>query len=361
MTYSLLVLSILVWPFGQLLSVSVPGFPLVLYPLDLLCGALALCLWLSPRSRHLLRRDPLLKPLAIFLLAAVFSLAVNLGAVGRGHLSYSIFYLLRLFIYPAVYFSARLFPSSKIRPYLWLSLLIFSLLGLLQYLFFPDLRFLKLLGFDDHYYRLAGSFYDPNFSGAIFAGLSLSMVALSQWWLAFPSVLLLALTFSRASYLVFFLGLIYLAFVRRRAWLVALVFCLLALVAIAPKPFGEGVNLLRTFSVYSRLESWQTGWTLFWQKPVWGWGYNTLRSITGDRFQIDNSYLYLAATTGVLGLFSFGYLLKQILFLVRPLAPKVFILTLLTHSFFNNTLFYIWIYFAFWLSMSTATKEYKES
>ncbi len=360
MIYLLLILSILVWPFGQLLNFYPPGFPLTLYPLDLLCLVLTFFLWLSPHSRRQSLRDPLFKPLAIFLLIATLSLAVNLSRAVTVGLYPSLFYLLRLFIYPSVYFSAKLFPGKKITPYLWLSLIFFSSLGLLQYLFLPDLRFLKYLGFDDHYYRLIGSFFDPNFSGAILAGVSLVLVSLSQWLLALLPILLLALTFSRASYLVFFLGLIYLIAVRKQWSLLVFIFLLMGLIAIAPKPFGEGVNLFRTFSIYSRLESWQTGLNLLLQKPLLGWGYNTLRSATGARFQIDNSYLYLAATTGLLGLLAFLNLLRQLLAFVRPVPQKLFLLALLAHSLFNNTLLYIWIYFAFWLVLATAVKGYKE-
>jgi len=359
-TYLLLIISILVWPFGQLLNFQLPNVPFTFYPLDLICGLLFISILLSAKNRQAIIRDPLLKPLAIFLLVAVLSLTLNLKSAITGGLSYPIFYLFRLFIYPSVYFAAKISANRKILPYLLLSLLVFASIGLLQYLFFPDMRYLKLLGYDDHLYRLIGSFYDPNFSGAIFAGAALSFLSLGQWFVALPLVLLLALTFSRVSYLIFIFGVIYLLYTKKKFLLLTYLVILAGLIILIPKPFGEGVNLLRTFSIFSRFESWQSGLSLFLQRPLLGWGYNTLRSITGERFQIDNSYLYLAATTGVIGLLAFFNLLKKIFSYTKPLALRLFILAILTHSLFNNSLFYIWIYFSFWLVLGLPLKVYKE-
>ena len=361
MTYYLLILAILVWPFGQLLNISLPGLGLTLYPLDLVCGLLTLSLLFSSKKLKIIVQDPLFRPLSIFLLVAALSLLLNLRSAIAGGLAYSTFYLLRLFIYPSVYFSVKLLSGKKVFPYVCFSLFTFSFLGLLQYFFFPDMRFLKLLGFDDHYFRLIGSFYDPNFSGAVFAGVSLVFISLGQWLVALPTIFLLALTFSRASYLVFFLGLVF-VFVSKKNWTILFNFLLLAiLLVMIPKPFGEGVNLLRTFSIFSRLDSWWDGLSLFVQRPVFGWGYNTLRSIRGERFQIDNSFVFLAATTGLIGLLSFFNLLKNVLFQTKYPPQKLFVFALLTHSLFNNSLFYIWIYFAFWLALGLPSKEYKGS
>lgn len=361
MTYFLLILSILIWPFGQLLNFQLLGTPFTIYPLDIICGLLAISLLFSAKKRLAIIHDPLFKPLSIFLLVASVSLLVNWNSVISGGIIYAIFYLIRLIIYPSVYFSAKFTSGKKILPYVLLSILNFSFIGLIQYLFLPDMRFLKLLGFDDHYYRLIGSFYDPNFSGAIFAAATLVFIALSQWIVALPLLVLLSLTFSRASYLVFILGIIYLLYKKKKLIPLTFLILLAGLIILIPKPFGEGVNLLRTFSIYSRFDSWQIGVNLFYQKPLLGWGYNTLRSITGERFQIDNSYLFLAATTGIIGLFVFFNLLKKIFSYAKPLALRLFILAILTHSLFNNSLFYIWIYFAFWLILGIPFREYKES
>ncbi len=377
MIYPLLILSILIWPFGQLLNFQVGNLPFTFYPLDIISGLITIALLLSAKSRQVVLQDPLVKPLAIFLLAATASLLINLPSRG-GDLTYPLFYLARLFIYPSIFFAVKQFSAKKITPYLLLSLAAFSFIGLAQYLFLPDVRFLKYLGYDDHYYRLIGSLYDPNFSGAIFSASALAFLAGGLWPVAIPLVFLLALTFSRASFLVFVAGLVYMAIVSKQSnmqkndnlsssrmrgsiWtiLACLALLIIALVFI-PKPFGEGVNLFRTVSIFTRFVSWENGLNLFFQKPIFGWGYNTLRSINGERFQIDNSYLYIAATTGIFGLLSLFNLLWSALKQVKHFPLKLFLLALLGHSLFNNSLFYIWIYFAFWGILALSTKEYKE-
>lgn len=361
MTQFLLILTILIWPFGQLLNISLPGLIQVIYPLDVAVGLLALSLCFSRNSRQTILRDPLIRPLLFFLLAAGLSLLVNPNSLRSEGLAYPLFYLLRLTIYPSVYFAIKLSPPKVISKYILTSLLAFSVLGISQYLFFPDMRFLKYLGFDDHYYRLIGSFYDPNFTGAVLAGAAIIFLSLGNWLISLPLLILLALTFSRASYLVFLLGLVFLVIARKKWSLLVFTFLLGGIIYLVPKPFGEGINLFRTFSIFSRMESWQIGLNLFSQKPLFGLGYNTLRSISGERFQIDNSFIYIAATTGLVGLIAFINLLKEVLRLTTLLPQKLFIFALLIHSLFNNSLFYIWIYFVFWLISGLQITRYKES
>lgn len=361
MTNYLLILALLIWPFGQLLNLQLPGQTMVIYPLDLICILLTLSLLFSKPRRLQVIRDPLTKPLAFFLFIASLSLLFNLQFAASGGLAVAFSYLIRLLIYPSVYFAAKFSPSRQVLRTILFSLGFFSLLGILQYLIFPDMRFLKNLGFDDHYFRLIGSFYDPNFTGAIFAASALVFLSLSQWPTAVFLVLLLSLTFSRASYLVFLLGILFIFLAQKKRALLWVLLLLAGIIFFIPKPFGEGVNLLRTFSIYSRFDSWRIGINLFIQKPFFGWGYNTLRGLTGQRFQIDNSLLYLAATTGIFGTLAFIGLLRAALRQITFLPQKIFILALLIHSLFNNSLFYIWLYFAFWLVLGLPTKEYTKS
>jgi hypothetical protein len=358
MTYFLLILSLFVWPFGQLLTFSLPS-GVTLYLLDIILGLLSLSLLIFPKTRHQVFSDQLFKPLLIFLSIAFLSLLLTVSQVPHD-LLFPIFYLARLFVYPAIYFAVKLYPRAAIIKPVIFSFVLFCLLGLGQYLFLPDMRFLKLVGFDDHYYRLIGSFYDPNFTGAILAGAALILIAMGRFIPGFLVVGLLALTFSRASFVCFVIGLLYLLIKKRQKKLLLFLLLLTVFIILIPKPFGEGVNLGRTFSIFSRFESWKSGLHLFFLKPILGWGYNTLRSINGDRFQIDNSYLYVIATTGIIGLSSFLYLLRRSWVLISSLPGKLFILTILLHSFFNNSLFYIWIFFAYFLVLGLSTKEYKK-
>lgn len=358
MIKALLILSIFIWPFGQTLSYTVPGLSFSLYLLDISTIFLLFSLIVS-RQRKKFFDTPLLKPLIIFWLVVGASLLINYQNVLCSGPLTTLFYALRLFIYPSVYFAVRYIGISKIKKYLQISIAIFSFLCLFQYTLMPDMRFLKNLGFDDHYYRLIGPFYDPNFTGAIFCGLALYGIAKKKYIPSIAFIILLALTFSRASYLAFIVGLIYLLFKQRKFLMLASIPVLGLIILLIPKPFGEGVNLARTFSIFSRLESWRHGLDLFIQKPLFGWGYNTLRSADGARFQIDNSFIFLLATTGIIGLVSFAEIIvKGFRSLSTP--AKAVLLSLLTHAFFNNSLFYIWLSFSFWLTLSFVSKNTKE-
>jgi O-antigen ligase len=358
MTYLLLLLTIYVWPFGQLLSFSIPMIPFTFYLLDLLVGLVMLSLLISKKRKEIFS-GPITKPLLIFLGIAIVSLLINLKQGISSGLPLSGFYLLRLIIYPSLFFATRFIGFDRLKKPLLISIGIFSLLGLLQYFLFPDMRFLKNLGFDDHYFRLIGSFYDPNFSGAIFAALALYFVGKEKYLYSAPFIGLLALTFSRASYLVFAIGLIYLLITHKKTKMLLLLALLGIIIYIIPKPFGEGVNLLRTFSIFSRFDSWQEGLALFSQRPILGWGYNTLRGINNTRFQIDNSFIYILATTGVIGFLAFINLFIRIIKNTNNRIIMVVALSILFHSLFNNSLFFIWISAFYWTALGLGQAKVK--
>jgi hypothetical protein len=89
---------------------------------------------------------------------------------------------------------------------------LFTLLGLGQYLFFPDARSLGYLGWDDHYYRLINTWFDPAFTGLVFVLAVIFLLDLrkkklgklkSSFFLSLIFLLLVALclTVSRANLL----------------------------------------------------------------------------------------------------------------------------------------------------------------
>lgn len=358
MIYLLLLLTIYVWPFGQLLTFSLPGIPFTIYLLDIIVFLVFVSLILS-KKRKAIFSGPITKPLFIFLGIAIISLLVNIRP-GISGVPLSAFYLIRLIIYPSLFFAAGFVGFKKLKTPLIISIGIFLILGLIQYLAFPDMRYLKLLGFDDHYFRLIGSLYDPNFTGAVLTGIGLYLIGKNKILQSLPFVLLIAITFSRASYLVFFIGLIYLMVINKKIKLLILLFLLGIAILLVPKPGGEGVNLLRTFSIFSRFDSWEQGAKLFLERPILGWGYNTLRAADNTRFQIDNSYIYLLATTGIIGFLSFVTLIVKLVKSINDNGIKILILSILLNSLFNNTLFYIWISAMFWFALGIGPEKAKE-
>ncbi len=321
----LLILSIFVWPFGQLLQLTPLGTSLHLQLQDVIAAMLFLTLLISYREKII--KDPLFKPLAIFSLATLLSL---------GNIAYSA----RFICYTSFYFAFRIEGVKKYYRHLIIAAILFLVTGFLQYLLLPDVRFLTYLGFDDHYFRLIGSLLDPNFTGLVFVIFTL----LSPKIFFVIPLLALALTFSRASFLVLTVSLLYLCVVKKQFKLLFLLLILGVLIYFAPKPFGEGVNLLRTFSIVSRFENQKQALVIFTQNPILGVGF-------GPR-KIDNSFIFVLTTTGVVGFVALLSLLKKAWQItIDPLA-KATLLAIFIHSLFNNSFFYPPILFLFFLLLN---------
>jgi hypothetical protein len=237
-----------------------------------------------------------------------------------------------------------------------------TLLATAQYLFLPDLRFLRILGWDDHYYRLVGPILDPNFMGA---------VLILSWWYILdfttlkhrglkPALLIwvvtaLILTYSRASYLAWILPLLLGAVLhfKKISWQYVSLFILAILVSLSFiwffNPGGEGTDLLRITSIQARLESLRLGFSsLQLNELLLGKGFfvsykeASLTNPTPDHaLSPDNWPIAILAGTGIIGLVLF--LLSLALGLRNLMKKSSFIslavISILIHGLFNNTLF----------------------
>ena len=239
-------------------------------------------------------------------------------------------------------------------------------LGLLQYLFIPDTRFLSILGWDDHYYRLIGTLFDPNYMGMFIILVMLYTISL-QWLIPKKFMVglqaifvgLLAVTYSRASYATAGLTALLLAAtpfplkkwnIHQRVGLGLTVLLTFSLVLYtAPKPGGEGVKLLRTSSIEARQSTTlQTMEALSSIDVIIGRGLfsNLLTSNTDPKVpqhaQVpDNVLVLLLSGTGVIGtvliLASLIYWIGQLA--GRETALAIALSATLLHAQFNNTLF----------------------
>lgn len=281
----------------------------------------------------------------ISLLAALFRFSVPEVAIGG-------LYLLRWFVYAS-------FSNLKIQLFKLLPILGFgmAILGLGQYLLYPDIRNLFPLGWDLHYYRVVGTLLDPGFIGLIFV-FTLIYLYLNSFhrltWVV--TYLALALTYSRSSYLAFFIAFSWIAF-KRKSWkmFITTFFLLLSTFFLLPRQSdGEGVKLERTYSVWARAESWKTAWNIFSQNPILGVGFNTYRYAQGASADshagagVDSSLLLVLATTGIVG---FVIYLKYLKYLWKlgenDLVLSASLVALFVHSLFLNSQFYphvmLWI------------------
>ena len=326
------------------------------YALDVAALVVGLLFFSKSSWRVSLLDQPLSKPLLLFLAALGISLIFALPKLNLFQFVVAGSYWIRLVFLSLIYFTLRIFTKTEKKSIAFIAIAIYTLIALGQYLLFPDTRQLAWLGFDDHYYRLIGSFFDPNFTGVVMAaGVLIAIHHFHRWRkLTFIVPLIgLVLTFSRSSYLAFLAGMIFLV-IKKRWWpFFGVIPILFALILAAPKPFGEGVNLTRVYSIESRARTQLNGLQLFFDNPIFGQGFNTLSlqqphlsaKLTPNRGGVDNSFIYILAASGIVGFAAFLYFLWS-LWQISAWTPPVqaVLLAFVVHAGFNNSFFYPWIY-----------------
>ncbi len=252
------------------------------------------------------------------------------------------------------------------RTYLHYSLLalgcIWAVLGVLQYLFIPDTRFLLILGWDEHYYRLIGTVFDPAYMGILMVLVSIFLFSVLSKKPTLQKTMLVclfsavcALTYSRASYgalAIAYLGVLIVQ--RKTAVFPVLVSAVIAVVIVfvAPKPGGEGVILTRTASITARTgQAQQLLQNLQPMQVLWGEGLFSKLTIEESKQATvlgipqharvpDNILLLLFRGTGLVGCTfllygiwkQFHQLVESLPYLTIALASTIW------HSQFNNTL-----------------------
>lgn len=337
-TFALLVISFIVGNIYKLGGVSLLDLSVFLF-------------WLSTLHKNNYRLS-LPKPLLIFLSVALLSLFLA-SRWGTGAQIIGLQYLLRFAIYSSLpFFTKPLFKKSTLHNLIYYLGLVTLMTGLLQYIFLPDVRFLSAWNWDDHYFRIIGSFLDPGFTGLLLVLFFTYYISHNHRLLTIFSFIALALTYSRSSYLAFLVAMGALSFQKKSPLFFAkAVILLVVTIAILPRASqGEGVKLERTSTIQARLINWGQSFQIFSDHPVMGVGFNTYRYAQRDygfleenKWQVshagagaDSSLLFVAATTGMLGLTTYLFYLKH---LYKILDTRYFI-PILVHSIFLNSLFY---------------------
>jgi len=216
------------------------------------------------------------------------------------------------------------------------------LLGLLQYFFLPDMRIFQYLGWDDHLFRLTLPHFDPTYSAAMLSLFFLSLPAPRKFTSTFLYTLGILLSYARSIWLSLLATGLFFLKKKKLFFLLLLIFPLIFFVL--PRQAGEGTNLLRTYSISSRLThdlslASQVDWNFFL-----GQGYNTISLFptSSSEFPLhahgfNNSFLEILATMGVIGLLGWILFLTQLATHPR-LRPLVIFLSVA--SLFNNLLLY---------------------
>lgn len=228
------------------------------------------------------------------------------------------------------------------------------LISVIQYLFFSDFWGLYALGWDPHLYRMSATYIDVYVAAAIYGIFSLYWYRRQKMLLALSFMTCLVFTFSRSAYVSFILSVL-VFFVLQKKWrelMVALALFALLMVLV-PKPFGEGVSLLRTASVNSRMRDYRMGIMMAQKKPLLGYGYNRIRYAKEklDLAKVDDrshsvssfhsSFLIILVTTGAVGLVSLLFLIIQYGMRNRGFAP--ILLYVCSMSLFDNVLLHAFV------------------
>lgn len=350
---------LIIFPFGQLLNLEpLPGIRIHLIDL--------LCLFFLFINLELIKKHWMIVvgiTYGSFIFFKAFDYGFFIGAL----------YLLRALSYFTFAITLKnLIKEKKLQKKLLInSLFVISLFvaifGWFQYFYLPDVRWLKPFGWDDHLYRIVGTFFDPGFMGIILTlGFLLSLFYFLKYnsnkFLFYSFILLVtvAFTYSRASFLSLVVSLIFAGFLTKNIKkTIGILFLFVLMIFLLPRPSSEGVKLERIYSIDSRIENYKTTYQIFIKNPLFGVGFNNLCFYKTDTLKIENlgshscsgsdsSILYLLSTTGVIGTLLIIKIIKDFSSKLNfsNQNTQIFmtgLLAVVVHSQFTNSLFYPWV------------------
>lgn len=383
-TQWLFLLTLVLFPFGELIRISL-GNDIILKPLDVSVGltTISYVIYLLTNKKEL--KGKLYIPGLSFIGIATLSLIYNSFSLSPNEFLTSFSYLARWVLYFGIYFVSASFDQKF--KHLAFKFLMGAgigilLLGFIQYLWYPDLRNLYYLGWDEHLYRLFSTFLDPNFTGAFLVLFLLFTLSVFSPVLPIGILLAVLLTYSRSAYLMLLIsGGLFLILQKKFKILFGLLGILAVFIFVSTQfVSSEGTKLVRTTSSISRIDSDKKAIGIITSHPVLGVGFNAYRyALQKENLQNptkaleqhansspDTSLLFVLATTGVLGLSAYLYLYITIL----KNAYKVFkkgnmlglcvfscMIGLLINSVFINSLFFpsimLWMWTLLGLTEST--------
>ncbi len=381
----ILVLYMGLFPFGQvpmLLLNFLLHNSFSLHPTDFLIFLyVVITLVSTPKLLNIFLRTYIFKMLCVL----TFSFLVGVFVFNLFSIT-GVLYLLRLtfyFLFAFLLWTERPFSKQELRYFLIITALFISLIGLFQYFFVPDTRFLKILGWDDHYYRLISTFLDPAYTAILLVfsilyvlfGLKTKKIIL-KYIILTPLIASLLLTYSRSGYLAFGVGIFIFVLYKRGAFIkhMILIAFFLAMFGILPKQSGgEGVNLTRTASIFFKAENIKQTFQIWEKSPVFGVGYDNICKARNSIIALDmrteiyshscsgadNSILFVLATGGIASLLSISIgVVSAYKKIHTPLFLSV-LMALFVHTQFTNTLFYPWVFvWLLFLGLEQTTKDY---
>lgn len=324
----------------------------------------------------------------VFIAICSLSLLLQIPVLKPGELLISSLYLIRWILYFCIYLVVKDSVQVHRQKYIQTSLIsggIFLVIGILQYVFYNNLGNLRYLEWDDHLYRLFGTFLDPNFTGVFFVFyllLLLSQIKKSSqkkrivfFVLAILTLFAIIVTYSRTALIMLIVCLAMLIFSSAYKKILIIFSCVALLFVLLLSDLKvEGMNPFRTASSHERITSMNNAIQIIQKNPVFGVGFNAYRyaqhrygfresakwQVSNADAGTDNSFLFVFATTGVVGLIAYLHLWFRIISEMWRRGKKeyfsrmVFIscVGFLVSSLFLNSLFYPFLLFWMWMMIA---------
>lgn len=395
----LVAIIILSLPLGELIRLDL-GNSIFLKPLDLIVviTAILVTFW-KLITRSIIKYSKSSSAILAFCIIGLLSLILNYYNLTKKEFVVAFLYWLRFISYSVVYIVIINIDKKYfklITSLLLLSGTIILLLGFVQFFLYPNLQNLYYLGWDEHNYRMFTVFLDPNFAGAFFVLFTIYILGqiyktnriADKYKFFFLSVLALVnfaaifLTYSRSAILMLSVSLITLfILINKKKFIYVFILTFTIIIAIISPTFDkENTNLLRTTSSLARINSYMKAIEVIKINPFIGIGFNAYRyidveeNITSTKINyqehagagVDNSFLFVFATTGIIGLLSYIYfwytVLKRAIYLKTKSSNIEAIIVigstigLLINSFFINSLFYPSLLLWMWIQLGLMEK-----
>lgn len=365
-------LLLLAFPFGLLFRIHI--FKNVyLIPQDIVvCVIAALSIFFYSKEKIRLTDNKFLFFQLLFIAVGLISLFINFFVFRDIDLIVSLLYALRYLVYvllvAGIYFIPR---ENLLERFINISLITFLIAGFIQFVYFNDLRSYGSYGWDIHLYRLFSTLYDPNYAGVLYAIILfffLSRVieekfsnSYKELAASFYSGIALFVTYSRTAIVGLTVGLLTVGILKKKVYAIVGSFLIVTVsIALVSNPKIEGLNPFRSVSSYERIKSIKEAFHIIQKSPVIGSGFNAYRyaqvrygtrnvigaSISNADAGTDNSYLFVLATSGVIGfilfILSYLYLIKDLFFNIKKVGvfPLAIVVSVLAVSLFLNVLFY---------------------
>lgn len=375
---------------GQLIRIPLPvAGALTISDIIVATTLLSAALYLLAVKKLVLLDSSTFLPAAVFSLVAAASNILALNSFGAYQVAVSSTFLARFIAYFAIsQLATNFIKKEEVESWLRILLVIgtgFVLLGFAQIIIFPNLSFLTVYGWDPHEARLTSTFLDPNFAGGLLLillafslSLFLNVQKLLYSVLSLVTFFAIILTFSRSSYLGAAAVLVVIGVLKSpkvlASFLVLFIVFFLLIGQVRARVVGA-VTLDQTSK--ARIESWQRAIVITRNQPLLGVGFNTYRFAQAKAgfFSFDNpegghsgagsdsSLLLILATTGIIGLAAYIFLLLKIIARTAKNAKVSALhlgalsasIGLLVHSQFVNSLLFPQIMLPFWFIVGLVT------